>query len=390
MSETVAAYGADPREDSWQLRTYAKIPVAPVRGEGAYLFDAAGKRWLDFYGGHAVASTGHSHPEVVEAIHAQAKRLLFYSNAVASEARAEAAEALVKSGYPELTRVFLTNSGGEANEAAMKMARKFTGREEIVFTEGSFHGRTMSCLSVCGIPKFRAFKPELPGSRQVPFGDAAAMKAAVTGKTAAILLEPIQSLQGMRMAEAAYYRSAREIADAAGAVLIFDEVQTALGRTGKPMVGMHWGVAPDLATTAKGAASGLPVGVTWIHERIVKTIPLGEHGATFGGGPVVSAAVAATLKVLTRAKAWENAVRLQKRITVGVAKLGAPYVGVKGLGLLLGIECSVPANPIRFKLMEQGLLVGDAIDPKILRLMPPLTIGESEVDEMLAFLSRVR
>ena len=381
---------SEPREDAWQLRTYAKIPVAPVRGEGAYLYDAQGRRFLDFYGGHAVASTGHCHPEVVAAIHEQSKRLLFYSNAVPSEARAEAAEALVRMGYPALTRVFFTNSGAEANEAAMKMARKFTGREELLYTEGSFHGRTMACLGVCGIPKFRSFRPEAPATRSVPFGDVAALKAAVTERTAAILLEPIQPLQGLRMADAAYYRAAREIADSKGACLIFDEVQTGIGRTGKPFVGMHWGVTPDLATCAKGVASGLPIGVTWIHERIVKTIPLGEHGATFGGGPVVCAAAAATIRIITREKLWERAERLHRRIADGLAKLGAPYVRLRGLGLLAGIETSVPAAPIRAKLMELGCLVGDAIEPDVLRLMPPLTIEESHVDELLAFLAKAR
>lgn len=381
---------ASPREDLWQLKTYPKIPVNPVRGEGPWLHDAAGRRWLDFYGGHAVASTGHSHPEVVAAIHEQAKRLLFYSNAVPNDARADAAEALVKFGYPELTRVFFTNSGAEANEAAMKMARKFTGREEIVFTEGSFHGRTMACLAVCGIPKFRIFRPEYPGAVQVPFGDAAALERAVTDRTAAVLLEPLQSLAGIRLADASYYRAAREIATKRGACLIFDEVQTALGRTGRPFVGMHWGVTPDLATSAKGVASGLPIGVTWIHERIVKTIPYGEHGATFGGGPVVAAAAAATARILSREKVWERAEALHRRIAEGVRRLGAPYTGVRGLGLLLGIETSVPAAGLRTRLMEAGLLVGDAIDPNVLRLMPPLLLEEAHVDAMLGILGQVR
>lgn len=378
-----------PREDLWQLKTYAKIPVAPVRAEGAWLYGADGRKWLDFYGGHAVASTGHCHPEVVAAIREQAGRLLFYSNAVANDARADAAEALVRFGYPELTRVFLTNSGAEANEAAMKMARKFTGREEIIYTDGSFHGRTMACLAVCGIPRFRAFKPEMPGTRKVPFGDAQALEEAVTDRTAAVLLEPLQSLQGMRLAEPGYYRAAREIATRRGACLVFDEVQTGLGRTGRPMIGMHWGVAPDLATSAKGIASGLPIGATWIHDRIARTIALGEHGATFGGGPVVCAAAAATLRVIVRERLWERAARLHGRIAEGVARLGAPYAGVRGLGLLLGIETSVPANPLRMRLMEEGLVVGDAIDPNILRLMPPLTIGEAEVDAMLDLLAKV-
>ena len=381
---------AASKEERFQLQTYPKLPFTPVRGEGAWLFDAAGHRFLDFYGGHAVASTGHCHPEVVAAVREQAGRLLFYSNLVANEARGEAVEALVKMGYPELTRVFLVNSGAEANEAALKMARKFTGREEVVFTEGSFHGRTMAMLSVCGIPKFRSFRPELPGARQVPFGDVGALEEAVTGRTAAGLLEPVQSLAGVRVAPPEYYRAAREIASRRGACLVFDEVQTGIGRTGRPFVGMHWGVAPDLATCAKGIASGLPIGATWIHERIARTIPIGEHGTTFGGGPVVCAAAAATVKLLSRERIWESAERLGRRIAEGVARLGAPYLGVQGMGLLLGIRTASPANPIRFRLMEAGLVTGDAIDPTILRLMPPLTITETEVDAMLGILGQVR
>ena len=381
---------AQSREDLYQLRTYAKLPLEPVRGEGPYLFDAQGRRLLDFYGGHAVASTGHCPPEVVAAIREQAGRLLFYSNAVAMGIRGEAAEALVRLGYPGLTQVFLSNSGAEANEAALKMARKFTGREEIVFTEGSFHGRTLATLSVCGIPRYRTFRPEAPGTRQVPFGDEAALDAAVTDGTAAVLLEPIQSVAGIRMADPSYYRAAREIATRRGACLIFDEIQSGIGRTGKPFVGMHWGMVPDLATGAKGIASGLPVGVTWIHERIARTISVGEHGSTFGGGPVVCAAVVATIRILARERVWESAARLHRRIEAGVAAIGPPYAGVRGLGLLLGIETAVPAGPLQKRLLEAGLVVGDAPPHQVLRLMPPLTITEAQVDEMLDILRRVR
>ena len=375
------------KEETYQLLTYAKMGFEPVRGEGAYLWDAAGKRTLDFYGGHAVASTGHCHPEVVSAICEQAARLLFYSNAVPSAVRGEAAEALVKAGYPGHAQVFLTNSGAEANEAAMKMARKSTGREEVLFTEGSFHGRSLAALSVCGIAKYRAFRPEAPGTRQIPFGDAAALQAAVSERTAAVLLEPVQSVAGMRTAPAAYFQAAREITARAGACLIFDEVQTAFGRTGRRMVGMHWGVEPDLATSAKGAASGLPIGVTWIPERIAKTIALGEHGATFGGGPTLAAAAAATLKVLTREKVWEGAARLEQRIRAGVAALGAPYGGVRGMGLLLGIEVADAAGLAK-RLLEAGLVVGEG--PGVLRLMPPLLLKEGHVDEMLTMLGNTR
>ena len=368
------------KEETYQLRTYAKMGFEPVRGEGPCLWDAAGKRYLDFYGGHAVASTGHCHPEVVAAIREQAGKLLFYSNAVPSAVRGEAAEALVTFGYPGHSQVFLTNSGAEANEAALKMARKFTGREEVVFTEGSFHGRSLAALSVCGIPKYRSFRPEAPGTRQIPFGDAEALKAAVTEKTAALLLEPVQSVAGMRTAPAEYFRVAREITEKQGACLIFDEVQTALGRTGHRMVGMHWGVEPDLATSAKGVASGLPVGVTWIPDRIAKTIALGDHGATFGGGPTVSAAAVATLRVLTREKVWESATRLETKIRAGVAKLGAPYTGVRGMGLLLGVELAGhDAKVVAARLLELGAIV-NAVTPTALRLAPSLLISDDELD----------
>lgn len=376
-------------EDSWQLRTYAKMPVAPVRGEGPWVYDSQGRRFLDFYGGHAVASTGHCHPEVVAAIRAQAGKLLFYSNAIPSEPRAEASERLVKWGYPGLTKVFLTNSGAEANEAALKMARKHTHREEIIFTEGSFHGRTMACLSVCGLSKYRSFKPELPSTRQVPFGDLDAMKDAISSSTAAVILEPLQSLAGIRIADPAYYQSVRNLCDTHGALLIFDEVQTAPGRTGQNMIGMHWGVEPDLCTSAKGVGSGLPIGVTWVHSAIAERIPLGDHGSTFGGGPVVCAAVAATLKVLESGQATKIAQRQSVRIREGVKSIGGAWKGVRGMGLLLGLETEGPAAPLRDKLLSKGLITGDSFDPSVIRLMPPLLLEDEHVDMMLETLASV-
>ncbi|MGE4159946.1 MAG: aspartate aminotransferase family protein [Planctomycetota bacterium] len=378
------------REDSWQLRTYAKLPVSPIRGEGPWVFDAEGRRFLDFYGGHAVASTGHCHPEVVEAIRRQAGQLLFYSNAIPSEPRAEASERLVKWGYKNLTKVFLTNSGAEANEAALKMARKHTGREEVIFTEGSFHGRTMACLSVCGIAKYRSFRPELPSTRQVPFGDLEAMKSAISSSTAAVILEPLQSLAGIRLADPAYYQSIRRICDAHGVVLIFDEVQSAPARTGRNMIGHHWDVEPDLCTSAKGVGSGLPIGVTWVHTKIAERIPLGEHGSTFGGGPVVCAAVAATLRVLESAQAAKTADRQSLRIRDGVKSIGGLWKGVRGLGLLLGLETEGPASPVRDKLLAKGLITGDSFDPSVIRLMPPLLLEDQHVDAMLEILASVR
>ncbi|MEA2575985.1 MAG: acetylornithine/N-succinyldiaminopimelate aminotransferase, partial [Chloroflexia bacterium] len=282
-------------ETSAQLGTYAKLPIVAVRGQGIMLYDASGKAYHDFYCGHAVTLTGHCHPRVVRAIQEQAEKLIFYSNIVYSEVRAKYAGMLVGVAPEGYGQVFFCNSGAEANETALKLARKFTGRPTIVAMEGGFHGRTMGALAMTANPKYKkGFEPLLPGVEFAPFGDLTAVERLMAEQeVAAVIIEPIQSIAGVRMAEADYYRGLRELCDRNGSLLIFDEIQTGLGRTGTLWVGEHWGVVPDIITLAKGIASGVSMGATLISTRIAETVHLDEHGSTFGGSPIACAAATA-------------------------------------------------------------------------------------------------
>ncbi|MCK6479139.1 MAG: aminotransferase class III-fold pyridoxal phosphate-dependent enzyme [Planctomycetes bacterium] len=378
-------------EDRFQVPTYAHLPLAVVRGEGCRVFDSEGNPWLDFYGGHAVALTGHSHPRVVAAVREQAGRLLFYSNIVYNDARARAAKALVEFGPGGAGKVFLCNSGAEANEAALKTARTATGRPGVVAMSDGFHGRTLGALSATGLGKYRDYGgPLVPGSAFVPFGDLAAAEAAVGPDTAAVLLEPVPSLGGVRVASPEYYRGLRRLCDERGALLLFDEVQTGLGRTGRAWAGDHWGVRPDMHTMAKGVASGVPCGAVLFSERIAAGVKEGDHGSTFGGGPLACAALEATLAVIreeglvARAAASGAAIREGALALPGVRE-------VRGLGLLLAISCEAPAKAVLARLRERRVLASSvSSDPSAVRLLPPLTAGPAEVEEFLEALAAAR
>ena len=273
-------------EEQWQVATYRKLPLAAVRGHGCYVHDAEGVQYLDLYGGHAVALAGHCHPRVVGAIKAQADRLLFYSNLVYSDVRARAVELLAAIAPPGLRKVFLCNSGAEANETALKIARKHTERRVIVSMTDGFHGRTLGSLGATGIESYRDPAYPLPAEhRFVPYGDVTALEDAIRDDTAGVMLEPIPSMGGIRVAEDAYFTALREQCSAAGAFLIFDEVQTGFGRTGRAFFGEHVGVVPDLITGAKGIASGFPAGVVYVREDVAADMGYGEQGTTFGGWP---------------------------------------------------------------------------------------------------------
>jgi acetylornithine/N-succinyldiaminopimelate aminotransferase len=378
-------------EDGAHVQTYAHLPLAVERGEGCHVIDSEGHRWLDFYGGHAVALTGHCHPVVVAAIREQAGRLLFYSNVVYSEVRARAVRALVDTAPPGVARAFLCNSGAEANEAALKTARTATGRPNVVAMTEGFHGRTLGALSVTGLGKYRAYGgPLVDGSVFVPFGDIAAAERAVDSSTAAVILEPIPSMGGVRVAPAEYYRALREICDARGALLVFDEIQTGLGRTGRMYAGEHFGVEPDMHTLAKGLASGVPCGAVLFREKIAAGIRPGDHGSTFGGGPLACAAMEATLRVLADEHLVARAAASGEALRDGA--LGIRGVReVRGLGLLLALATEAPARSVLARLQERRVLASSvASDPHAIRLLPPLVAGPSEVDAFLRALSDCR
>jgi acetylornithine/N-succinyldiaminopimelate aminotransferase len=373
-------------EDRFQVPTYAHLPLDAVSGSGCRITDAEGNSWLDFYGGHAVALTGHCHPRVVAAVREQAGRLLFYSNIAYNPVRARAVRALVEAAPAGVSRVFLCNSGAEANEAALKTARAFTGRPGIVAMREGFHGRTLGALSVTGLGRYRDYGgPVLPADF-VPFGVLAAAEAAVGDGTAAVILEPIPSMGGVRVAAPEYYAGLRRLCDARGALLVFDEVQTGVGRTGRMWAGDHWGVRPDLHTLAKGIASGVPCGAVLFQERIAAAVKEGDHGSTFGGGPLACAALEATLAVVREEGLVARAAAAGETLRAGA--LGIPGVReVRGLGLLLAVACDAPAKAVLARLRERRVLASSvASDPSAIRLLPPLAVGGAEVEEFLAAL----
>lgn len=371
------------QEDQFQLATYKKMPIVAERGEGVWIYTKDGDRYLDLYGGHAVAGTGHCHPHVVEAIRAQAEQLLFYSNLVYSSARARAAEKLVSIAPPSLSKAFFCNSGSEANENAMRMARMATGREQIITFSGGFHGRTADAISATFLGKYRELgKPNVPGHLQAEFGKIESVRAIADDTIAAIMLEPIQSMAGVRMAKPGFYRELRELCDERGIKLIYDEVQTGVGRTGEWFFAGSAagdGVVPDVITVAKALGSGIPVGACLVNEQIAAGIKENDLGTTFGGGMVAMAAVTATLEAIEMDRMLENVKTIEAYLRERLREVDQ-VVAVHGRGFLLGIEFAEKAAPVHQRLLEQKILTGTSSDPKILRLLPPLCLQTAQVD----------
>jgi acetylornithine/succinyldiaminopimelate/putrescine aminotransferase len=360
-----------------------------VRGRGSWLIDEEGEEWLDAYGGHAVAATGHCHRDVVRAIAEQAGELLFYSTAVRHPLRIALAERLAERCPAPLERVFFCNSGAEANENALHLARKHTGRRAVVSVTGGWHGRTAATLAVTDGARYEdaARRSGIPLSRKVPADDVAAMAAAVDPSVAAVIVEPVQGLSGARDLAPGFLRAARNACDAAGAVLIFDEVQCGVGRCGAFSAAEAVGVTPDIVTFAKGLASGLPIGAVVAAPAVTASLALGDLGSTFGGGPVPCAAALATLDVIDREGLIENAVRIGARLTAGALGLGVRRVS--GRGLLLGLHLDRPAAEVQRELFGRRIITGTAADPAVLRLLPPLNFSADEADLLLAGLAEV-
>ncbi|HEY8409937.1 MAG TPA: aspartate aminotransferase family protein [Pyrinomonadaceae bacterium] len=389
MTETLLA-DITASEEQFQLATYKKMPVAAERGEGVWIYTSDGDRYLDLYGGHAVAGTGHCHPRVVNAIREQSEQLLFYSNLVYSSVRARAAEKLVSVAPAPLPKVFFCNSGTEANENAMRMARMATGREQIVTFTGGFHGRTADAISATFLGKYRELgKPNVPGHLQAEFGDIGSVRAIADDTVAAIMLEPIQSMAGVRMADAAFYRALRELCDERGIVLIYDEVQTGVGRTGEWFfAGSAAGdaVVPDIITLAKALGSGIPVGACLVNEQIASHIKENDLGTTFGGGMLAMAAVTATLEAIESDRLLENVQRVEAYLRERLSEV-EQVVAVHGRGFLLGIEFVEKAAAVHQKLLEQKIITGTSSNPNVLRLLPPLCLQEAEVDLFVSALT---
>ena len=378
-------------EEQYQLATYKKMPVVAERGEGVWIYTSDGERYLDLYGGHAVAGTGHCHPRVVKAIKDQMEKLLFYSNLVYSETRARAAEKLVSIAPESVTKAFFCNSGTEANENAMRMARMTTGRENIVTFSGGFHGRTADAISATFLGKYREIgKPNVPGHLKAEFGDIDSVQAIADDSVAAVMIEPIQSMAGVKMAGPSFYRALRELCDIRGIVLIYDEVQTGVGRTGEWFFSgsdASDGVVPDIISLAKSLGSGIPVGACLVTERIASHIKENDLGTTFGGGMIAMAAVVATLEAIEGDRMLQNVREVEGYLRERLQEV-EQVVNVHGRGFLLGLEFADKAKPVHESLLERKIITGTSSDPKVLRLLPPLCLQKDEVDLLVEALQK--
>ena len=371
------------------MATYAAPPLTLVRGDGAQVWDEDGNVYVDLVAGIAVNALGHAHPAVVEAVSRQVATLGHTSNLVANEPSVQLAERLLGLTGRD-GKVFFANSGAEANEAAFKLARR-TGRPQIVAADGAFHGRTMGALALTGQPSKRApFEPLPAGVTFVPFGDAAALGSVVGPGTAAVFLEPILGEAGVVLPPEGYLAEARRIASAAGALLVLDEVQTGIGRTGAWFAHQREGVDPDVPTLAKGLGGGLPIGACIAFGDAASLLEPGQHGSTFGGNPVSCAAALAVLDTIERDDLCGHAKRVGERLASGVTNVAHPLVDhVRGVGLMLGIVLTAPVAPAVEQIArEHGFLV-NAPASDVVRLVPPLVLTDEQVDAFLAALPTV-
>jgi acetylornithine/N-succinyldiaminopimelate aminotransferase len=382
--------------DKYVAKTYARTPIALVKGRGCKVWDADGKEYLDFLCGIAVNSLGHCHPAIVKAIKQQAQQLLHVSNLYHIQPQAELARDLCRHSFAD--RAFFCNSGAEANEAAIKLARRYgqekmAGKYEIISTHNSFHGRTLATLTATGQEKVRAGYDPLPaGFRQVPYNDLGAIEAAIDGqKTIAILIEPIQAEGGVIVANEIYMLGLRELCDQRGLLLIFDEVQTGMGRTGKLFGYEHFGVKPDIMTLAKALGGGLPLGAMLARDEVANSFGPGSHASTFGGNPVSCAAGLAVMNALLNEGVLRNCVQMGKYLVRGLEGLKKRFSfirEIRGKGLLIGVELTIEGSKIADACVKEGLLL-NCTASKVLRFAPPLTIKKSEIDRGLAILETV-
>jgi acetylornithine/N-succinyldiaminopimelate aminotransferase len=380
---------AELDESRWLLPVYAHTPVEPVRGDGVMVTTRDGRELIDFYGGHAVAILGYRHPRVLAALAKQAEELFFQSNSVPLAVRARAAERLVRFGPQGLTRAFFVNSGAEANENALRIAFRRTGRSRVVALEGAFHGRTAAAGALTWKNERWYGFPRPPFDVTiVPRKDVDALSTAMGPDVAAFIVEPIQGQAGAVDFGAEYLAAARELTRAAGALLIFDEVQCGMGRTGHPFAAQAYGVTPDILTTAKGLAGGFPAGAVLVSDAAAAGLQHGDLGATFGGGPMACALIETVIDVIETGDLLPR-VRALSALIRETCQVG-PVTGVQGDGFLLGLRTSRPGREIVNELLEKGILAGTAGDPNIVRLLPPLILEESHVAALAKALAEIR
>jgi acetylornithine/N-succinyldiaminopimelate aminotransferase len=382
--------------DKVMAKTYRRFPIVITKGKGCNLWDAEGKKYTDFVSGIAVCNLGHAHPKVAEALSKQAEILLHVSNLYYTEPQTELAVRLTENSFAD--RVFFCNSGAEANEAAIKLARKHfkdkgeSERYRIVSMEQSFHGRTMATLSATGQEKIRkGFEPILEGFDHIPFNDIDALRKAIHPTTCAVLLEPIQGEGGVRCPDPEYLKSVRRLCDERGVLLIFDEIQTGMGRTGTLFAYEHFGVEPDIMTLAKALANGLPIGAMLATEDVAEAFGPGSHATTFGGTPIVTAASLKVVKVLIEDNLIHHCAKMGdyfKKRLLWLKSRHDSIMDIRGMGLLLGMKLKIEGDPVVKSCMENGFLI-NCIQGNIIRFVPPLVIEEADIDALVACLDEV-
>jgi acetylornithine/N-succinyldiaminopimelate aminotransferase len=382
--------------EKYVANTYARYPVLLVRGKGTRVWDMEGKEYLDFVSGLGVCSLGHCHPKVVKTIQAQAEKLIHVSNFYYIEPQIQLASLLCKHSFAD--KVFFCNSGAEANEGAFKLARKYakekTGKDryEIITMERSFHGRTLATLTATGQEKFhKGYEPLMPGFKYVPFNDIGAVKKGIDSKTCAVMLEPIQGEGGVNCPSEGYLKALREICDAKGLLLMFDEVQVGMGRTGKLFAYEHEGVEPDILTLAKSLAGGVPIGALLIKKGIADSFNPGDHGTTFGGNPLATAAGVAAFTALLDEGMLENCQKMGDYFLSQLDEIRGKFAFVKevrGKGLILGMELKIDGSSIVKEMLRKKILINCTMG-NVLRFLPPLIVTMEEVDRVVKALEEV-
>lgn len=374
------------------MPTYTTFPLALEKGKGSHVWDVNGKKYLDFFPGWAVSGIGHCHTEVVRAIKDQAGKLIHVSNNYQHALQGGLAKEIIGNSFPG--KIFFCNSGAEANEAAIKLARKFGNpeRNEIITMERSFHGRTLATVTATGQSKFqKGFEPLPAGFVTVPFNNLGALEAAVSPKTVAVMMEPIQGEGGVYVADAKYLAAVRKLCTERNILLIFDEVQSGMGRTGKMFCYQNFGIQPDLLTLAKSLGGGFPIGALVAHKRIADILGPGTHGTTFGGSPLACAAALAVFRAIKKEKLLKNTVvlgaYLQKRLNE-LKKKHHIIREVRGIALMLGVELSVDGKKIYEECLKKGLLI-NCTQGNVLRIMPPMVVKKSEIDQAISILDGV-
>ena len=375
----------------YELPVYAKRGLTLVRGRGAIVWDDRGRAYIDCIGGHGVAVVGHSHPRVVQAIQHQAERLITCPGTFDNDVRTRYIDRLTHYTPPGLEYVFLTNSGTEAVEAAIKFARLATGRTKLIATMRGFHGRTMGALSLTWNKKYRdPFAPLLPDVIHIPFGDEEAARAHIDAETAAVIVEPVQGEGGVRPAPPGYLQTLRTLCDEKGVLLIVDEVQTGFGRTGAMFAVEHWETTPDILCLAKGIGGGIPMGAIVTHSGVAHHIKPGHHGSTFGGNPLACAAGLAVLDILEEEDLVQKARVDGERLLQALRALPSPRIReVRGMGLMVGIELRERVTPYLRRLQEEHRVLALPAGPNVIRLLPPLNIKEEELDRVVDALRQV-